>query len=236
MRVAKPIGRFVLALSVFLAVPVAIVLVGFYALGPWFVARQYAQPGFPPAERYEPSERLALAQQTVRYLVARDGAQRLREMHRGSELVYNEREVGHLVDVMTILDVMRWALAVSGAIWLASLNVALVRPAWRRPVARSTFLGSVALLAVLVGLLIAALLAFDSFFIRFHEVLFPADTWMFDFSDSLIQFYPVQFWMSFFYSLGAAIVVGNLAVVGMSFAALRRLRPARLTQSREVQR
>ncbi|HOG48220.1 MAG TPA: DUF1461 domain-containing protein [Anaerolineae bacterium] len=222
MRVAAPIGRTFLALSVFLAVPAAIVLLGFHALGPWFVAQQYAQPGFPPAERYQPAERLALAQETVRLLTSPNGEEGLRALRRGSELVYNDREVGHLVDVMKVLGAMRWLLAVTGAIWLGSLGVALARPAWRRSLARSTFWGSVALLAVLAGLLIAALLAFDTFFIRFHEVLFAADTWTFDYADSLIQFYPVQFWMSFFYTLGAAIVVGDLAVAVAAFAWLRR--------------
>jgi integral membrane protein (TIGR01906 family) len=216
------VAKVLVAVAVFLIVPTAGVLVPFQFMGPWFVASEYAQPGFPPAELYQPAERLALAQQTARYIISPTGAQELREMRHGDEAVYDEREVQHLVDVMVVLHGMRRVLAVAGLIWLAALGVAIAGPAWRQPLAASIFQGSMALLAVLAGLLIASFLSFDSFFVRFHEVLFKADTWMFSYSDSLIQFFPVEFWMDFFWKLGASIAVEALAVAALALAYLKR--------------
>jgi integral membrane protein (TIGR01906 family) len=222
MKVARQVASIVLALSVFVALPALSVAVGFQFLGPWFVAREYAQPGFPPAERYQPAERLALSQETVRWLVAPNGAEGLRQMESSAGPVYNAREVGHLVDVMKLLGVIRGLAAAAGAICLVALGVALARPALRRPVACSAFWGSAALLAVLAVILLGALTSFDTFFVGFHEALFPPDTWVFDFSDSLIQFYPVQFWMDFFYQLGALFVVEALVVAGAALLYLRK--------------
>ncbi len=221
------LGRTMLALAVFVIVPTAGVLVPFQFMGPWFVAHEYARAGFPPAERYQPAERLALAQETVWQLISPNGEQGLAAMQHDGQPVYNAREVGHLVDVMRVLGAMRWMLAASGAIWLAALGVALFRPAWRLPLARSTFWGSAALLAVLGSLLVISLLSFGSFFVSFHELLFKADTWTFAYTDSLIQFYPVEFWMDFFWLLGASMVAEALLVAGLSLAYLRRRGVAR---------
>ena len=232
MKLARHIGGILVALSVFLALPTVSVAAGFQFLGPWFVAREYAQPGFPPAERYQPAERLALAQETVRWLVAPNGAEGLRQMRGSAGLVYNEREVGHLVDVMKLLGAIHAAAAASGAICLVALGAAVARPTLRRPVARCILWGSVGLLAVLLATLVGALASFDSFFVGFHEALFPPGTWMFSFSDSLIQFYPVQFWMDFFYQLGALFVVEALMVAGLAFFCLKRA----ARKGREAQR
>ncbi len=221
-RLLPGLARAALALAVFLIVPTVGVLVPFQFLGPWFVAHEYARDGFPPAQLYRPAERLALAQETVRHLVSPDGEQGLVAMRHNGAPVYNAREVGHLVDVMKVLAAMRWVLAAAGAVWLAGLGVALLRPAWRLPLARSTLCGSAALLAVLAGLLAVSLLSFGSFFVRFHELLFTADTWIFDYSDSLIQFYPVEFWMDFFLLLGVSMVAEALAVAGLAWGYLRR--------------
>jgi len=221
MKVTRLIAGILVALSVFVALPSVSVMAGFRFLGPWFVAHEYAQTGFPPAERYQPEERLALAQETVRWLVAPNGVEGLRQMQSSAGPVYNEREVGHLADVMTLLGLIRTLALASGAICLAALGVALARPTSRRPVARSVFWGSTALLALLAVILVGALTSFDSFFVGFHQALFPPDTWMFDWADSLIQFYPVQFWMDFFYQLGALFVVEAMAVAGLALLCLR---------------
>lgn len=225
MTIRRPLAalaRMLVALATLAILLTGGVLIPFRMAGPWFVASEYAQPGFPPADRFGPEERLALAQETARNIASSDGARLLREMRHDGEAVYNEREVQHLVDVIVVLNGLRIVLAASGAVWLAALGLAIVRPAWRRPLAAATLQGSAALLAVLAGLLIASFLSFDSFFVRFHEALFAADTWLFDYSDSLIQFFPVRFWMDFFWKLGASLVVEALAVAAVALACLRR--------------
>ena len=38
------------------------------------------------------------------------------------------------------------------------------------------------------------LVSFDSFFTRFHAVLFETGTWTFLYSDTLIRLFPIKFW------------------------------------------
>lgn len=221
MSIARRAGLVTLALAAFLFLPATAVIA---FMQPWFVAHEYAQAGFPPADRYAPAERLALAQETVRLLNSPAGEEGLRALRAGNERVYNEREVGHLVDVMAVMDGLRWVWRLSGLLWLGALGIAVARPACRRPLARSAFWGSAALLATLGAILVIALLSFDFFFVRFHQVFFQAGTWTFDYTDSLIQFYPERFWMDATWKLGALIVLEALLVSALSLGYLQRRR------------
>jgi len=220
-KVLAGLGQLIVALALFVLLPAGNVLL---LASPAFVAHQYAQPGFPPAERFQPEERLALSQQTVRYLSVRQGIQALREMRRGEERVYNEREIIHLIDVKVALDVVRWLWLAGNAVFLVALMAALLRPNLRLPVARAAWRGSVALFGVIGGILISALISFDWFFIRFHEVLFPPNTWTFPHEDSLIQFFPIEFWINATWKLGAATLLAALLVGSLACLYLVRSR------------
>lgn len=219
-RLLAALGTCVVGLAIFLFLPSGSVLL---FMSPAFVAHEYAQPSFPPAELYSPADRLRLAQETVRYLNGgRDVAERLREMRHDGRPVYNEREVQHLVDVWMVVYWLRWAWRLAALILGAALVLAIWVPGWRMPVARGLFQGSAALVATLLTILISALLSFDWFFVRFHQVFFASGTWIFDYTDSLIQFYPVEFWMDATWKLGAAILVEALAVGGLALTWLGR--------------
>ena len=75
--------------------------------------------------------------------------------------------------------------------------------------------------AVLVGILVGALLSFDAFFTLFHRVFFSGDSWLFAYEDSLIQFYPLQFWMDITGYLGVSILLEGLVLGGLSLTYLR---------------
>ena len=49
-------------------------------------------------------------------------------------------------------------------------------------------------IALLVALVALIYLNFDWFFTRFHLALFEGDSWIFDFSDTLIRLFPPRFW------------------------------------------
>jgi integral membrane protein (TIGR01906 family) len=51
-------------------------------------------------------------------------------------------------------------------------------------------------------LIVFVLLGFNTFFTAFHRVFFSGDTWLFNYTDTLIRLYPVQFWFD------AATVIG----------------------------
>ena len=194
---------------------------------PEFIAFEYRRPGVPGSEIYDPPERMRLSQATVDYING-DDARLLQEGRHISQLqymghpVYNERELQHLYDVKAVVQGLRWAWAAALFILLGGLALSAWRRSWRRPYASGVFLGG-ALLAGLIGaIVVVALLSFDAFFVRFHQVFFAAGTWTFYYEDSLIQFYPLQLWMDATYIIGGASLVEALLVAGLSFVCLGR--------------
>jgi integral membrane protein (TIGR01906 family) len=64
-----------------------------------------------------------------------------------------------------------------------------------------------------------ASLAFWQFFTLFHALFFKGDTWLFEYSDTLIRLFPLQFWEDVFIWV-AVIVVGG--ALGLAFGIRRR--------------
>jgi integral membrane protein (TIGR01906 family) len=67
-----------------------------------------------------------------------------------------------------------------------------------------------------IGLVLAVLLgvalSFSALFVGFHRIFFTGDTWLFEYSDSLIRLFPMRFWQDAFISMSAlALIQGLLA-------------------------
>ncbi len=224
---SKPLAslvRWLAALAVVLFLPASNVLL---LMRPAFVSFEYSLPGFPPSDRFDPQTRLYWAQESVRYLLEPDDAALLREGRHISQFqiagqpVYNQRELQHMYDVKGVLGGLIWVWRVTGLLLVAGLAVALWRREVRPPLARGILLGGVLLVGLIVAILLSALLNFDSFFTHFHEVFFKGNSWLFYYSDSLIQFYPLPFWMDATYILGGLSLLEGLVLGGISFVYLR---------------
>ena len=99
------------------------------------------------------------------------------------------------------------------ALWRAGLSAHAVR---------SLFNGAVLTLAIFGALGLFALVAFNTFFVAFHRIFFVGDSWMFAYTDSLIQFYPQPLWVDA--SLGIVIFTGleALILLGITFRSARQ--------------
>jgi integral membrane protein (TIGR01906 family) len=191
---------------VILFMPFFVVLTSLYVfMTPWFVQLEYSQPGFPLSERFTPDARHYNSVQTVRYVWGQISLNDLENLG-----VYNDREVKHLVDVQ---NVARGALifhALSGLFSAAALIV-LARSRFTRTwAARALVTGSVVTLVFIAAIGVFSVVAFDQFFVLFHHIFFEGNSWLFNYSDSLIQFYPEPFWEAAAY--GIALFVGVVAV------------------------
>jgi len=186
-------------------------------ISPAFLRWEYNKPNF-PADRYgfTKEERLELAPVAVEFLASPESAEEairlLREQTYDGEPLYDQRELDHMVDVKQRTDIMfrmMWAAAAVVVLGTAAL-------AWReqtRPAAwQGLFNG-----AVLTGVILAAILAYiligwDSFFTRFHELLFPPGTWTFDYSTTLIRLFPEKFWFDVGVLIGGGTLVDAVLI------------------------
>ena len=136
----------------------------------------------------------------------------------GNEPVLNEREQSHMRDVRAAF-VGFTAITFVSAVFLLIARFATrgSTPFWRR-VRRGGRI--VALVVVLLGLF--AIVAFNTAFEVFHELLFPAGSYSFDpATDRLVQLFPLQFWYDTAAALAVTVVILGLAV---AWLAERRIR------------
>ena len=115
-------------------------------------------------------------------------------------------------DVRTVFG----GLAIAAVISIVVLAIAAVRRNDRVAHAGGPCRqGAIWLVAVVVGLGVFALVAFDTLFAVFHGVLFPAGSYDFDpATERLVQLFPFQFWQESAIAVGIVIVAIS-AVVGI---------------------
>ncbi|MEM9776033.1 MAG: TIGR01906 family membrane protein [Chloroflexota bacterium] len=155
--------------------------------------------------------RLELAEATLDYIQRPEPAEEviflledLRLPEDPSAPLYNEREIGHMLDVKNLFDAIGrilWALIVIvplGLVALYFLDTSQLYDTVR--------LGGWSTIIVLAGIAIFILVGWSLFFTTFHELLFPPGTWTFYLTDSLIRLFPEKFW----FDVGVIISVGTL--------------------------
>lgn len=132
--------------------------------------------------------------------------------------VFTAREASHLRDVRSAF--LGFALvALVAAVVLVATTIA---GRGSHAVARGIRTGAAVLAVGVVALGVLSVVAFDTVFEIFHELLFPAGSYTFDpATDRLVQLFPEAFWYETAIALGVVIVVASTIV---AWLAGRRLR------------
>lgn len=208
---------------VILAMPVFLGFGTIRALIAWdYPAFEYTRI---PPDRFglAPEERLALAHATLDYLRRPEPAEEviylleeLRLPDTGQPL-YNERELGHMVDVKRLTDAISRTFVGAAVIVAVGLIFLLVQPALRPLGFRTLMQSGLATVAILAAIALFILLGWSLFFVQFHELLFPPGTWTFSFSDSLIRLFPEQFWFDFGVLVSVATLVEGVLVAAAGY-------------------
>ncbi len=209
----SPLSR-ILGWLVTALVPVALTLTAVrLLLTPVFLHLEYRTPGF-PADPYgfTLEDRLRWALPTLAYLLNDADVSFLAGLRLDdSTPLYGARELRHLEDTKRLVQ---GALRVWMGAWaaLAALSAWAWRGRWwsefRQGLARGGWL-TVALLGLVV---LVALSAFGPFFVLFHRLFFEGDTWLFQYSDTLIRLFPIRFWRDAFVLAGGLALASALAL------------------------
>lgn len=179
------------------SIPVAVVLTNVrLVMLPWYHNLQYDRPTFPPDHYgFTREERGRYAGLALEFLLndTKPDFMSKQILPDGTPL-YNERELRHMHDVkvVTRMTLAVWKIAL---IVVLSTAISLAWGAQTRLMLRSgIMLGSAIVIVFLLLLGIYILFNFNSFFTRFHQVLFEQGTWTFFYSDTLIRLFPIKFW------------------------------------------
>ncbi len=222
--------RFVIRLAVALAMPFFLGLTNIRLIvSPAYPRMEYAKESFPLDQYgFSQEDRLALALVAVDYLQRSEPAEEViylleeQVIPGTTDPLYNEKEIGHMVDVKHVTDGIGRVRVVAAAIVILGLITLLWQPATRREGYRAILQGGITTTAILFALALFILVAWSVFFTQFHELLFPPGTWTFFYSDSLIRLFPEKFWFDLGVILSVGTLVEGILVAGLGYWLLGR--------------
>lgn len=198
-------------------------------INPAYPKMEYAKANFPPDRfGFTQEQRLELALVAVDYLRRPQPSHEviyLLEEQRlpGTDLpLYNEREIQHMIDVKDVTDALSNVRLIAAATVIFGLAILL----WNRPTRpngyRAILNGGLSTTMLLLFIALFILLAWNVFFVQFHELLFPPDSWMFFMDDSLIRLFPEKFWFDVGVILSVGTLIEGILVAALGYWLLRR--------------
>lgn len=184
-----------------------------FLLTPVFYQLEYRMPYFPSDPYgFTLEDRLQGARLSIDYLLNDSGLEYFEAytLPDGSSF-YNQRELSHMQDVKILVQNMitawQWLLVLVVAVGLLSLRLKAL-PGYWKALSRA----GLALLVLIAAVLVFVLVSFSDLFTRFHMLFFTADTWMFQYSDTLIRLFPMQFWQDAFIWMGVLSILQGLLI------------------------
>jgi len=213
MKATNPWGT-ALSWVITLVVPLLLLLTSIrLLLTPIFVDLEYSLPGF-PEDPYGMTfaERRQYAKLELEYLLNDADVSFLRQQtFADGAPLHNERELGHMQDVKELSRVVLnvWLLLLALVVGLA---LAAPRLGFWEPVRRGLQRGVQLAVGLIVVVLIFIALSFNALFTAFHSIFFEGDTWLFQFSDTLIRMFPLRFFQDVFIALGVLTLLGGVGL------------------------
>ena len=209
-------------------VPVVLTLLAVrIVMSPWYVEFEYRTPFFPEDQYgFTREERLKYSKIAIAYLlndadISFLGDLRFPEGQQAPDFscqlmddctkFYNERELGHMLDVKTVVQ---GALKVlyAGIVILVLLGLWAWFGKWWGVFLNGLRRGGWLTVILLGGIILFVLVAFGVIFVFFHEIFFASGTWTFYYSDSLIRMFPERFWRDTFLMVGGIASVLGVAL------------------------
>jgi integral membrane protein (TIGR01906 family) len=199
-------------------VPLALLMLGVRLLmTPLYLEAEYRMPGFPEDSfGFTLQDRLEWSKPSVEYLLNGAGVDFLAKLQfDNGRPIYNERELSHMADVKKVVQ-MLLKLWVVDLVLLALLGLWAWRGNWRADYLWGWKRGGLLTAGLLIAMAAFAAVSFWQFFTWFHSLFFSGDSWLFEFSDTLIRLFPIRFWQdAVMYIGGFSILLGLLIGFGL---------------------
>ena len=201
-----------------LFIPLALIMLGVRILmTPIFLEMEYRMPGFPEDQYgFGLQDRLQWSKPSVEYLVNGEGIGFLAALKfEDGKPIYSERELSHMADVKGVVQMIlkAWYIDLLG---LGLLGLLAKKSGWLKDYLLGWKMGGFLTVGLLVLLGIFASTSFWQFFAWFHSLFFSGNTWLFEFSDTLIRLFPIRFWEdAVAYIGGFSIIIGLLLGFGL---------------------
>jgi integral membrane protein (TIGR01906 family) len=193
-------------------IPIVIILgaVRLVATRP-YLSFEYSKPDFPEDFLgFDGTQRLTHAADNLKYVTEDQSLENLAGQKHEDTQLYNERELKHMQDVQNIYRIV-WQ--VWQAAWVLAVLCVLAL-GWRKEnrqiVAAALRAGGALTIGLVVVIGLTAIIAWQIWFVAFHQLFFQAGSWTFDFSNTLIRLFPEKFWYD------AVLTISSLSVISGS--------------------
>lgn len=204
---------------------------------PVFLWLEYRRPGFPVDDfGFSTEDRTVYGSYGLDYLFNLSDSRYLSELTTadGSSALFTSDEVSHMHDVKVVMLITMLAGIVLG---LACLVFLIILARTRKGgIRRALFAGSVWLIVAIIGLAVAAVLGWETFFAGFHSLFFADGTWTFYASDTLIRLYPNQFWIDAGITIAALTLITAIVTLVLTWPTRRRREDSRQDQIQLITR
>lgn len=198
--------------SLIVLIPIVIILgaVRLVATKP-YLSFEYSKPDFPEDFLgFDWTQRLTHASDNLKYVTEDQSLDNLAGQKHDDTLLYNNRELKHMQDVQNVYQAI-WQ--VWQAAWVLAI-LCVVSLSWRKQdrtnVASALRTGSALTVSVVVVIGLTAIIAWQIWFVVFHQLFFQSGSWTFDFSNTLIRLFPEKFWYD------AVLTISSLSVIAGS--------------------
>jgi len=181
-----------------------------------FVELQYRLPYVSESTRFELPERERLSDTLIGYLRHSASETDMATLQTSDgQVAMRPAEVSHMVDVRDVMDSF-FAAHLVALVVLAGLVALVLRLGLERPLADGLAAGVWMVLGLMGTILVAVIVDFDGFFTLFHKLFFVDDTWLFYFEDTLIQLYPLGFWIGAVTWVALTIVAEGVLILWLA--------------------
>lgn len=199
----------ILKASLIIVIPIVIVLgvVRLVATKP-YLSFEYSKADFPADPLgFDRVMRLVHAADNIQFVTANQPLEDLAQQKHNDTLLYDARELKHMQDVQdvyqTVWQVWRFVLIVAVVSGLALFWRKDNRPA----LASAVQWGGALTVGLMLVIGLAAIIAWQGWFVLFHRVFFAIGSWSFDFSNTLIRLFPEKFWFD------TALTISSLSII-----------------------
>ncbi|MBN8593639.1 MAG: DUF1461 domain-containing protein [Anaerolineae bacterium] len=210
MNIVSRLVLFFLSLLFSLAYVLLVISVGVrLVMTPLFLFVEYYRIGFPlDFYGFSVSDRLFYSSQVLTYLLENRSDGYLTSLSLDSNgSLFNDREIVHMIDVNVLSKMFFGIVLFVFILLIISIIFSKFYLTMRSFIRKSIELGCYITLGLILLIVTGAIVSWEAFFSGFHQLFFTENTWIFEYSDSLIRLFPEQFWFD------AAILVGGIAVL-----------------------
>lgn len=182
----------VLKLLLIISIPVFLFLLNLYFLvTKEFVTLLYNT--IPESYRFTKDERILYSGLIIDYLKFNADISTIENLEDDNTKIFTQKEITHLKDVrLLLLNALKTHLL--SAVGIVSSTFILKRE--RIPIRKYFMVGGLITILVIFIVNLFTLLDFNLLFIYFHQVFFIEGSYTFLQSDTLIQLFPLEFWIN----------------------------------------